>query len=134
MSKRKRILTPENFLLLLNRIESTCLSFSNEQDSKSFRQRIDDIFDEFKLYDKTRIFSTIPLPQSHLNFLSDYPFVLEKWFELKHRCHRRAERVHLLKYPQDAWQATDPYSFLRIISFLKMILEDLILIKVQPLS
>ena len=104
---------------MLNEIESTCAEYTDCQDSPVFQARIDSIFNDFKSFDKTRIFSTIPLPKSHMQFLENYPTVLNRWLSLRQRSHRRAEKVHLLKYPQDAWQATDAFSFFEDNLFLQ---------------
>ena len=98
------ILPPKLYLEILSDIESEYLA-------SELTPSLASSFSTLREYQKKRHFTTLPIPRSHLKKVQDNPIIMSLWQQLLGRCALLAEKKLMKKYPQDAWQTVDPFSF-----------------------
>jgi hypothetical protein len=104
--KDSDIMSPDEYSKILAEIERFV-----DEDPNSGNSGILSAFQSLKRYQKRRHFTTIPIPRSHLNKIKENALVVSLWSEVLQQCKRIADKYLMQKYPQDAWQANDAYSF-----------------------
>ena len=98
------ILPPQLYLQILADIEGEYLS-------SELTPTLVSSFSTLRDYQKKRHFTTLPIPRNHLRKVQSNPIIMSLWQQLLGRCALLAEKKLMKKYPQDAWQTVDPFSF-----------------------